>query len=76
MADKKPDTSAQDPSTKPVIDLLTAILEEFKQQVQSRTAPPLEGKALIAANAFKEISVALDVKAVGSTLSTALNASD
>lgn len=63
MAEKKTEPSGLDPSTstQQVLDLLNSILEEFKQQVQSRTAPPLEGKALTAANAFKEINEALDV---------------
>ncbi len=59
MADEKAETIA----TKPVIDLLTSILDEFKKQVQGNTLPPLEGKAVGAVAAFKEISAELEVKA-------------
>jgi hypothetical protein len=62
MADKKAESYPSDPSTRPVIDLLTTILEEFRKQVQSGTIPPLEGNAEIAVKAFREISEALDVK--------------
>ena len=72
MADEKAETSGgPETSTKPVVDLLSAILEEFKKQVQSKTAPPLVGDALIAVEAFKEISEALDVKKAQSAFSTA-----
>jgi hypothetical protein len=59
MTDKKPVTSSQDPQTKPVVDLLTSILDEFRKQVQSKTPEPLEGKALEAVNLFREIGAAL-----------------
>lgn len=59
MIFKKPETSGQEPETKPVVDLLTAILEEFRQQVQSKTPKPLEGAALQAVERFKEIGATL-----------------
>jgi hypothetical protein len=63
MAEEKkgggPDPST---STHQVVDLLNSILEEFKRQVQSKTPPPLTGKAQEAVGAFKEITDALDVK--------------
>jgi hypothetical protein len=62
MADTKKEATGQDPSTEPVIALLTKILDEFSQQVQSRTPPPLSDKAKVAVAVFKEISLALDVK--------------
>ncbi|MCI0601357.1 MAG: hypothetical protein L0Y60_17945 [Beijerinckiaceae bacterium] len=55
-------TSSQEPDTKPVLALLTDIMEEFRKQVQSKTPQPLEPAAILAVNAFKEISDALDVK--------------
>ena len=61
MADKEAKTSTQESSTQPVINLLTNILNEFKNQVQSNTQSPLGQKAADAQAAFKEISAALDV---------------
>ena len=62
MAEKKAETSTQEASTQPVVDLLTHILNEFRKQAQSTTAPPLESEAVKAVEAFKEISNALDVR--------------
>jgi hypothetical protein len=62
MADRKKEATGQDPSTQPVIALLTKILDEFSQQVQSRTPPPLSDKAKRAIAVFQEISAALDVE--------------
>jgi hypothetical protein len=62
MAEKKAESYGNDQSTKPVIDLLNAILEEFRKQAQSGTPPPLTGEAQKAVDAFKEITDALDVK--------------
>ena len=62
MAETKKETIGQEPSTQPVVDLLTDILEEFRQQVPSRAAAPLEPAALKAQRAFIEISEQLDVE--------------
>ena len=62
MAEKKDKHYENDQSTKPVVDLLNAILEEFRNQAQSGTPPPLVGDAETAVKAFREISEALDVK--------------
>jgi hypothetical protein len=59
MIDKKAETSSQEPEIKPVVDLLTSILEEFRKQVQSKTPKPLEGAALQAVELFREISASL-----------------
>jgi hypothetical protein len=71
MVEKKSETSAQDPSNKPVIDLLTSILDEFKKQVQSNIPAPLGEKAAKAVAAFDEISDALNVKAAESSFQPA-----
>ncbi|MFN0104221.1 MAG: hypothetical protein ACKV2U_19315 [Bryobacteraceae bacterium] len=62
MAEKKAESYGSDPSTQPMVDLLTAIRDEFRKQAQSGTPPPLEGDALKAVNAYREISEALDVR--------------
>jgi hypothetical protein len=64
MAEKKAETGGREhpESTQPVIDLLTKILDEFSKQVQSKIPEPLSDEALIAANVFKEVSNALNVK--------------
>ena len=59
MAVKKAETSREEPETKPVVDLLTKILDEFREQVQSKTPKPLEGEAVRAVELFKEISTTL-----------------
>jgi hypothetical protein len=63
MAEKKTEYGGQDPPTQDVVKLLKSILEEFREQAASNTPPPLGDKAETAIAAFKEISVALDVKA-------------
>jgi len=59
MADKKTTLGNQEPETKPVIDLLTSILNEFQKQVQGKTPKPLDGEALRAVEQFREIGAAL-----------------
>jgi hypothetical protein len=67
MAEKRTEPSSLDPSSQEVVKLLTSILEEFRKQVQSKTPPSLTVEAQKAVDAFKEITDALDVKAVGSS---------
>jgi hypothetical protein len=59
MADKKTTLGNQEPETKPVIDLLTSILNEFQKQVQGKTPKSLDGEALRAVEQFREIGAAL-----------------
>lgn len=59
MTDKKAVTRSQEPEIKPVVDLLTSILNEVQKQVQSKTPKPLEGTALRAVDQFREIGAAL-----------------
>ena len=56
---RDPETSGQQPEIKPVVDLLASILDEVKNQVQSKTRKALEGKALEAVEQFREIGAAL-----------------
>jgi hypothetical protein len=56
---RDPETSGQQPEIKPVVDLLASILDEVKNQVQSKIPPPLKGAALQAVEQFREISAAL-----------------
>lgn len=62
MIDKKAETSSQGPETKPVVDLLTSILDEFRKQVQSKPRKPLEGAALQAVEQFREITASLGLQ--------------
>lgn len=62
MGEKNVEISSMNPSTKEVVNLLTGILETFREQVLSKTPPPLVGDAVTAVEAFKEIKDALDLK--------------
>ena len=53
------ETSGQQPEITPVVELLTSILREVQEQVQSKTPKPLEGEALRAVEQFREISAGL-----------------
>ena len=65
--DTNKDASGHEPSTpasqgietKPVVDLLTKILLEVKNEFESKTPKPLEGEALRAVDQFREIVAAL-----------------
>lgn len=59
MENKKAAPGGPEPETKPVIDLLTSILNEVQKQVQSKTPKPLEGEAVRAVEQFREIVAAL-----------------
>lgn|SRR5262249_14276382 len=59
MADRRVATRTQDPGTQAVVDLLTSILHEVQQQVQSRTPPPLSTDAQAAVDLFRELGAAL-----------------
>lgn len=63
MTDKKAVTSSQEPEIKPVVDLLTSILNEVQKQVQSKPPKPLEGKAVEAVELFREIGASLALQA-------------
>jgi hypothetical protein len=67
MAERTQPGGREPATQQQIIDVLNDIFDQVKNQVQSKTPPPLTGAALQAANAFKEISDALDVKAVGSS---------
>src|SRR5215467_439692 len=51
-----------DSTTKPVVDLLTAILSEVQKQVQSKTPAPLEGEAVAAVSLFRDIGAILELR--------------
>lgn len=59
MAAKKTITGGPEPSTQPVVELLTSILNEVQKQVLRKTPKRLEGKALEALDQFREIVAAL-----------------
>lgn len=59
MADKKIGSGIQEPETKPIVDLLTSILDEVQKQIRSKTPKALEGEAVRAVELFQEISTAL-----------------
>jgi hypothetical protein len=70
MAEKKIDKSAEaraassrDATSDSVVELLTSILTEVQQQVESKTPKPLEGDALAAVARFREIVAALALQA-------------
>jgi hypothetical protein len=70
MAENKIDKSAEgraassrDATSDSVVELLTSILTEVQQQVQSETPKPLEGDALFAVTRFREIVAVLALQA-------------
>jgi hypothetical protein len=52
-------TSSAEPTTQPVVELLTSILNEVQRKVRSETPKPLEGNAVIAVDLFREIGATL-----------------
>jgi hypothetical protein len=78
MAENKIDKSAEaraassrDATSDSVVELLTSILTEVRQQVQSETPKPLEGDALDAVARFREIVAALALQAKPTLVLTA-----
>lgn len=56
------DSTTQAVSTQAVVDLLTSILNDVQNRVQSETPTPLEGKAVEAVEQFREIGAALQLQ--------------
>jgi hypothetical protein len=59
-----------------LLSTLDQVFSTFQNQLQSKTPEPLKPEAVTAVEAFREISDALDVKAVGKRSTTAPSVSN